>query len=51
MRREPKENGMEDEIISKVCVLEMVLPKLGKTGEWSEQLDLSSTRVSFICLI
>ena len=51
MRREPIENGMEDEIISKLCVLEMVLQLLGKIGEWSwEQLEPSSTRVSFILM-
>ena len=34
---------MEDEIISKLCVLEMVLHKLGKTGEWSwEQLAVAA---------
>ena len=42
---------MEDEILSKLFVLEMVLHKLGKTGEWLwEQLDPSSTRVSFILM-
>ena len=33
LRGEPKENGVEDKILSKLWVLEMVQPKLGNTGE------------------